>query len=95
MKITVESIGLPNLAAVTGKKTELEFQGGTVSDLVDQLSGHLGAEDRKTLLDREGRLDPTIQVMVNDEGFLAREEFSKRALQDGDRIRFMLLVDGG
>ena len=95
MKITVESIGLPNLGAVIGKKTELEFQGGTVSDLVDQLAGRFGAGDRKTLLDREGRLDPTIQVMVNEEGFLARKEFSKRALQDGDRIRFMLLVDGG
>ena len=95
MKITVESIGLPNLTAVIGKKTELEFQGGTVSDLVDQLAGRFGAGDRKTLLDREGRLDPTIQVMVNEEGFLAREEFSQRALQDGDRIRFMLLVDGG
>ena len=95
MKITVESIGLPNLAAVIGKKTELEFQGGTVSDLVDQLAGRFGAGDRKTLLDREGRLDPTIQVMVNEEGFLAREGYSKRALQDGDRIRFVLLVDGG
>ena len=95
MKITVESIGLPNLGAVIGKKTELEFQGGTVSDLVDQLAGRFGAGDRKTLLDREGRLDPTIQVMVNEEGFLAREGYSKRALQDGDRIRFVLLVDGG
>ena len=95
MKITVESIGLPNLAAVTGKKTELEFQGGTVSDLMDQLAERFGAEDRKTLLDREGRLDPTIQVMVNEEGFLAREAFSKRVLHDGDRIRFVLLVDGG
>ena len=95
MKITVESIGLPNLTAVIGKKTELEFQGGTVSDLVDQLAGRFGAEDRNVLLDGEGRLDQTIQVMVNEEGFLAREEFSKRALHDGDRIRFMLLVDGG
>ena len=95
MTITVESIGLLDLKAVIGGKTELEFKGGTVSDLVDQLAGRFGAGDRKTLLDREGRLDPTIQVMVNEEGFLAREGYSKRALQDGDRIRFVLLVDGG
>jgi len=47
------------------------------------------------LLDGEGQLDRTIQVMVNDEGFLSREDLPQRALQEGDRIRFMLLVGGG
>jgi len=95
VKITVESLGLPTLSAVIGKKTELDFNGGTVADLVDQLAGRFGAGDRRMLVDEEGRLDPTIQAMVNEEGFLGREELAGRVLKDGDRIRFMLLVDGG
>jgi sulfur carrier protein ThiS len=33
--------------------------------------------------------------MVNEEGFLSRDELSQRRLADGDRVRFMLLVCGG
>ncbi len=95
MKITVESLGLPTLSAVIGKKAELDFKGGTVSDFVDQLIGRFGAKDREILLDGEGQLDLTIQVMVNEGGFLTREELPKRWLKDGDRIRFVLLADGG
>jgi sulfur carrier protein ThiS len=95
VKITVESLGLPAISAVIGKKTVVEFKGGTVADLVEQLAERFGAEDRGMLLDGEGQLDPTIQVMVNEEGFLAREELNKRVLRDGDRVRFVLIVGGG
>jgi len=95
MKITVESLGLPTLSAVIGKKAEFDFKGGTVADLVGLLVGRFGARARKVLLDGEGQLDLTIQVMVNDDGFLVREDLPKRELKDGDRIRFMLLVGGG
>jgi sulfur carrier protein ThiS len=95
MKITVESLGLPTLSAVIGKRAELEFKRGTVADLIDQLVRRFGPKAREMLLDSEGQLDLTIQVMVNDEGFLAREDLPKRELKDGDRIRFMLLVGGG
>jgi sulfur carrier protein ThiS len=33
--------------------------------------------------------------MINDEGFLPREAYSKRFLEDGDSVKFMLLVGGG
>ena len=95
MKITVESLGLPTLSTVIGKKAELDSKGGTVADLVNQLVVRFGSKAREVLLDSEGQLDLTIQVMVNDEGFLAREDLPKRELKDGDRIRFMLLVGGG
>jgi len=95
MKITVESLGLPTLSAVIGRRAELEFKGVTVADLIDQLVRRFGLKAREMLLDSEGQLDLTIQVMVNDEGFLAREDLPKRELKDGDRIRFMLLVGGG
>jgi sulfur carrier protein ThiS len=37
----------------------------------------------------------TIQVMVNDEGFVPREEYSSRPLKEGDLVKIMLLVGGG
>jgi len=95
LKITVESLGLPTLSAVIGKKAELDFKGGTVADLIDQLVGRFSAKAREVLLDGEGQLDPTIRVMLNEEDFLAREEMAGRGLKDGDQIRFILLVDGG
>ena len=95
MKITVESLGLPTLSAVIGKKTELDFKGGTVADLVQHLVDRFGPKARDALLDRGGQLDMTIQLMVNDEGFLPRGDLPTRALKDGARIRLMLLVAGG
>jgi sulfur carrier protein ThiS len=95
MKITVESLGLPTLSAVIGKKTQLEMPPGTVADLVDRILERFGPKARQLLLDGEGNLDYTIQVMVNEEGFVSREDLANRGLKDGDRVRFMLLVGGG
>lgn len=95
MKITIESLGLPTLAAVIGKKTEITLEAGTVADLVRHLVGRFGPKARRLLLDEDGNLDLTIQVMVNEEGFISREDLPHRALKDGDRVRFMLLVGGG
>jgi sulfur carrier protein ThiS len=95
MKITIESLSLPTLSAVIGRKAEMDFNGRTMADLVSQLASRFGPKAREALLDSEGQLDMTIQVMVNEEGFLKRDELPRRELQDGDRIRFMLLVGGG
>ena len=68
---------------------------GTVADLIAHIVNHKGRAVRKILLDKTGQLDLTIQVMVNDESFLPRNEYSKRILKDGDSVKFMLLVGGG
>ena len=68
---------------------------GTLADLVERIVNRHGRQARKILLDSEGQLDMTIQVMVNDEGFLPRSEYSQRFLKDGDAVKFMLLVGGG
>ncbi len=68
---------------------------GTLADLVARILDRHGRQARKILLDQEGQLDMTIQVMVNDEGFLPRDEYSQRILKDGDSVKFMLLVGGG
>ena len=95
LKIQVESIGLPTLSKLIGKKSQLEMTDGTVADLVSHIVDRNGQAAHKILLDRSGRLDMAIQVMVNDEGFLPRGEYSRRILKDGDSVKFMLLVGGG
>ena len=95
MKIQVESLGLPTLSKLIGKTSQQEMNDGTLSDLVSHIVTRHGPNARKILLDQEGQLDMSIQVMINDEGFLPRDEYSKRMLTDGDRVRFMLLVGGG
>ncbi len=95
MKIQIESLGLPTLSKLIGKKTQWEMADGTVADLVAHMVDRQGRPARKILLDQTGQLDISIQVMVNDEGFLPRDEYSQRVLKDGDSVKFMLLVGGG
>jgi len=95
MNIKIESLGLPMLAKLIGKKTEIDFPAGTVSDLVAFLAKRHGREMQKALLDNDGKLDLTIQVMLNEEGILNRDQYSKRVLKDGDKVIFMILVGGG
>jgi sulfur carrier protein ThiS len=93
MKITVECLGLPNLAALIGQKMEIDVEDGmSLSDLVQQITGRFGA---KALLDAGGGLESTVQVMVNEDGIIDRGNMPKWHLRDGDRVRFMLLVGGG
>jgi sulfur carrier protein ThiS len=95
LKIQVESLGLPTLSKLIGKKTEWEMTDGTVADLISNIVSRKGRQARKILLDQTGELDMTIQVMLNDEGFVPRNELSKRTLKDGDSVKIMLLVGGG
>jgi sulfur carrier protein ThiS len=95
LKIQVESLGLPTLSKLIGKKTEMEMTDGTVADLITHIVSRSGREAQKILLDQSGQLDMTIQVMLNDEGFVPRDELSQRALKDGDSVKIMLLVGGG
>ena len=95
MKILVESLGLPTLSKLIGKRVEMEMDDGTLADLIKHIVNRSGREARKILLDHTGELDMTIQVMLNEEGFVPRHELAKRALKDGDTVKIMLLVGGG
>jgi sulfur carrier protein ThiS len=95
MKIQVESLGLPTLSKLIGKSTQIEMADGTLSDVISNIVDRIGPPARKILLDQKGRLDLSIQVMINDESFLPRDDYEKRSLKDGDKVKFMLLVGGG
>jgi len=95
MRIYVESLGLPTLSAVIGKKAEMDFDGVSVADLIANITQRFGPKARQALLDSNGELDLTIQVMVNDQGFIQREKLADYVLEAGDRVKLMLLVGGG
>ena len=95
LKIQVESLGLPTLSKLIGKSTQIEMADGTVADVISLIVDKIGQPAQKILLDKKGQLDISIQVMVNDDGFLARDKYDKRSLKDGDTVKFMLLVGGG
>jgi sulfur carrier protein ThiS len=95
LKIQIESLGLPTLSKLIGKTSHLEMTDGTVADLIAHIVDRHGGQACKILLDQTGQLDLAIQVMVNDESFLPRNQYSQRFLQDGDSVKFMLLVGGG
>ena len=73
----------------------MEMAEGSVADLIAHIVDRAGSKGRKILLDNSGKLDMTIQIMLNDEGFVPRDELDQRALKDGDRVKIMLLVGGG
>lgn len=96
MRIRVETLGLPALAEAIGRRTDVEVtQGATVAALVAELIRGFAPDARRILLDPDGGLERSIQVMLNEDGFLPRDRLSQRVLADGDRVRFMLLVCGG
>jgi len=95
VKITLEFLGLPNLSKKIGKKINVEFTGETISDLTSHLVRRYGPKARQMLLDSDGQLDPTIQVMINDDGFVPRHQLSEKTFKENDTVRFMLLAGGG
>jgi sulfur carrier protein ThiS len=95
LKVQVETLGLPTLSKLIGRTTEMEIADGTVAGLITHILNRCGQPARKILLDQTGELDMTIQVMINDEGFMSREEYSRRPLKEGDQVKIMLLVGGG
>ena len=92
MKIQIESIGLPTLSKLIGKTSQIEMADGTLADVVSHIVDRLGQPARKVLLDQKGNLDLAIQVMVNDEGFMRRDEYSQRILKDGDLDAMIISV---
>jgi molybdopterin converting factor small subunit len=95
MKIGLHLMALPALArAMGGKKHDLDFPGETVADLIEHLVKQHGRAAKEALLDQEGRLDPIIQILVNEKEWVVHDELDV-PLQEGDSVILMLLVAGG
>ena len=64
MKIQLKSIGLPTLSKIIGKTSQIEMTDGTVLDVISYLVKRIGQPAHKILLDQEGQLDLSIQVIL-------------------------------
>lgn len=95
MKVKLQLMALPALARATGgKKLEVDFPGEKVADLIDYLVREYGRAAREALLDEEGKVDPIIQILVNEKEWVVHDELDV-PLREGDSVILMLLVVGG
>ena len=88
-------MALPALArAMGGKKSEVDFPGQTVADLLDHIVKQYPGAAKEALLDKDGQLDPIIQILVNEKEWVVHDKLDV-ALKEGDSVILMLLVAGG
>ena len=95
MKVEVELVGLYNVTDKLGKKRFLlDIGGSTIRDVLDNFI-KLYPEAREGLVKEDGSLDDDIQVVVNGEKVVKREDIDREELREGDRVSFLLLITGG
>ena len=97
MNITVEILGLPDVAEAMGKRedtVELFEKPFTIRGLLHGLIERYGPPMRAALFDPKGDLNGIVQIALNDNTFITPEKLDT-PLRDGDRVTFMLLMAGG
>jgi MoaD family protein len=86
---------LPALPEVIGRKElQVEFAGETVQDLIEHLIARYGRKAREALHDRNGQLDPVVQILLNGEQWVTHDRLDT-VLEDGDEVIFLLMLAGG
>jgi MoaD family protein len=86
---------VPALPEALGRKElEVEFAGETVQDLLKHLVACYGIKTQQALFDRDGELDPVIQVLLNGERWVTHDELDT-VLREGDQVSFMAMIAGG
>ena len=94
MKVNLR-IFLPKLPEVIGcKELEVELSGGKIHDLIDHIVARYGRKAEQALYDEKGELDPVVQVLLNGEVWITRNQLDT-ALQDGDNVVLMMMMAGG
>ncbi len=95
MKVTVEFLGLQSLTQrLGGKRHEIDLPGSTVQELIQAILQRYGQPARRALLDAQGELEMTIQVLHNGREWITHDRLDHE-LNDGDAVSFLLLVAGG
>lgn len=95
MKVTVEFLSLPKIVRIIGgKSVALNFQGRSITDLLDEIRNKYGEEVGRFLLDESGKLDMMLKILLNKKDWISRDQTGK-SLKDGDLVTIMMLVGGG
>ncbi len=95
MKVNLKILGLPTLTKAIGQKElDLNFEGQTINDLIGYMVKRYGRKAEEALLDEEGQLDVTIQVLLNGREWITHDCLDT-PLKDGDSVALMLMVAGG
>lgn len=93
--ISLEFVGFPDLKPVIGgSKVTVDTPCETFGDLLSYLKQTYGPLISKALLDEQGHVDQTVQVVRNEKEWIERDDFSVK-LNNSDKIAFILMVSGG
>lgn len=94
MEVWIKSLDLPELTTVFGKREiAFVFEGQTLEDFLQALKIHYGPSLTRILWDHQGNWDRSIQMIINGRFYGA--EGRPLELKDGDRITFVVLLEGG
>jgi MoaD family protein len=80
--------------AIGSKELQVEFAGDTVNDLIEHLVARYGRKARQALYDRNGQLDPVVQILLNGEQWVTHDRLDT-VLHDGDDVMLALMLAGG
>lgn len=80
--------------AMGGKEVQVEFAGDTVNDLIEYLLARYGRKARQAMYDRNGQLDPVVQILLNGEQWVSHDQLDT-VLHDGDDVMLALMLAGG
>lgn len=96
IQIEIHFIGFPKVYDFFScNRITHAFSGKTVLDLVQDLIAHYGKPVMGALLEeRRQRLDPTIQVRINEK-CVKGEDLGHRGIEQGDKVLFLRLLAGG
>jgi molybdopterin converting factor small subunit len=87
---------MPQLAEAVGRKAlDVDFQGGSVGDLIGHIAARFGRKAREAIFDGSGEVDPVVKVVLNSDRFIVREKFGSTELHGGDRVKIMAFFAGG
>ena len=82
------------MSSSTNGERELDIEGNTVIEVIDELSKKYGEGFKNKVIENEGKLKPIINVYVNDENIKFLEDLQTK-LKDKDEILFLPAVSGG
>jgi hypothetical protein len=95
VRLTIKVVGLPLLSEVIGRELEFESRGHSIRGLVESLHRHYGEAFDYALLDSRGKIECSVQILLNEERTVRPEQYEHDLLNEGDTVTFMMLIPGG